>query len=119
MTRSAFLLKLLAVVGIGQSAQPPCHPKGVITNVFESTPECPSSKPECGEGESRCPMGHCQKPRVVNLQATIKAPCMRYNFDGTLVDDGTPCTVASGNFEQHVCSVCGVCYVPINSTFSK
>lgn len=125
MNRAAFLWRVLAFGWVGQQATSgrlPSDTNGRWTKMRPRPELCPIDAdyfngcgPEpCAPGESRCPLGHCQKARVVKLQPLYEVPCMRYRVDGTLADDGLPCGVVGGPpFEQHICSTCGIVYVPV------
>lgn len=92
LTRLAFF-KWLAAVGVGQAATT----NGRYGQCLRRVPgkreyEWTTCYEECPPGEERCPLGHCQKPRVFQAQ------------DARNVIEA---------LEQHVCSVCGTVYVLI------
>lgn len=101
MTRGAFLVKLLAAVGL----QEPVHTlvgglKGwqdtcVTTHGF--------ARPcEFKEGWEECPIGHYQKPRRTERLAELGHP---FDIDAWM--------------EPHVCAICGIVYVPIATPKEK
>lgn len=130
MTRSAFLLKLLAAVGIGQAVtlRPPKGNTGLLSaGPSQDTPRwkvikradgtdcraydyvgadskgnyvCIPEQCEPKPGESRCPMGHCQKPRTYYVKT--------YPYCSDLTDVGG---IPEG-LGHSVCSICGIVYVP-------
>lgn len=113
LTRLGFF-KLLAAVGVGQAAHK-LRTKGVVWTGGEVGQARPTNEDAptwaavkiCEKGEELCPQGHCQKPKRINgttSSLTIYA-----------ADEGA----ALGQVELHVCSVCGIVYVPIALTVSK
>lgn len=144
MTRSAFLFKLLAVVGVGQAVtlRQPKGSQGAVT-----LPDCslrddliiqngPSEAQQClrwshdkhtfewakcdegcEKGEERCPMGHCQKPAAYLEPKPIWGKGER---EGTEMTGLTMMYYEPGKWiAQRVCSVCGVVYVPITPAVPK
>jgi hypothetical protein len=111
LTRAGFFKGLLAAIGLVQVLPKPDN-KQCLRQVpgkyeFEWT-RCDA---DCEEGEERCPLNHCQKPRVVKVQAMTEMDTFQWRNDGTGAQP-TKTDIPSGAFEQHVCAVCWVVYVP-------
>jgi hypothetical protein len=101
MTRAMFF-RMLGALGLGQQAHDlPTQPYGCV--IAGSNLVCngktmqPGGVPKCADDEERCPLGHCQKPGLILVKV--------YPFSGLL--SGQPY-----HLEQHVCSTCGIVYVP-------
>lgn len=131
LTRLAFF-KLVGAMGIGQAVNlkpneiccPDNMGQGATRNEILAGPKdqddnfiCMASDEHghlhfapcaCGTDEERCPMGHCQKPKRIN--GTTSSLTI-YAAD----DPGA----ALGQVELHVCSVCGIVYVPITPAVPK
>ena len=96
--RRSFLGGLFAMLGMGQ--------QGAYTknDDYGRTLSCTKvldgdtlkefcAEMECGPGEERCPLGHCQKPSKAGLAKPIS-------------------TDEQWFIDAHICSTCGIVYVP-------
>jgi hypothetical protein len=123
MTRSAFLFKLLAVVGIGQAAtnhRLVSDGKGALHEECITTHGFPRPC-EAMDGWEECPIGHYQKPRYIAMRSEdllaepadeeeyVSAESQQPGIVSAVYIPPQPYTIERIN--QHVCSVCGIVYV--------
>jgi hypothetical protein len=119
MTRGMFF-RVLAAVGLGQGVGwPDAKPRPMWPTAQRVIRTQVDPTPQCNKNEEHCPLGHCQKPRILEVKSADitervaeAMECLKKSTHRFDLDCGYITSPWETN-EQHVCSACGIVYIPL------